>query len=420
MKRILTIFFLSICSVPFVQGQQVVFSSNFDDLGSIIHEKFYTDSSLTSGGWTTQDVTGAQSWSIGNFTSSNPYAEINGYSGGANANEDWLISPSLDASQGLYLEFINAKNFTGPDMELCVSADYDGTSAPSTASWDTLNYNRSTGSFDWVNSGSIDLTSYTDTDFYIAFVYNSTNSNAAHWEVDDIRISTMPLKWFGSKTSIEPDSLSTFTSGPQFGNHGVKLINTEQSHRRLTTKPLMVDSGKTYEVTYWVRGDGSARAGIFDNDTMDGDFGFSYASWNSITSGSTWEQKTQTVTADTTNANAEFILSVNYTYASQHVQFDSVVVTKQDTSSSIADHQEAPKQLEVFPNPSSEHLFVKSQGYGMDLSVELLDATGRLVRTRSSEMATRFRFHVQELDPGIYFIRLRNGEEMAQKKVLVR
>ncbi len=420
MKRNLTLLFLAFLIAPMAQGQ-VVFSSNFDALGNIVEKKFYTDSSITSGGWDSLSVTGPQGWNIGNFSGVDPYAQMNGYDGSNIENEDWLISPALDGTQGLYLEFQNAKNFSGPDLELLVSTDYVSGNAPSSATWDTLSFNKSGGGFNWVHSGTLDLTSYNDPDIFVAFVYNSSSSAAAHWEIDDIRISSMMIPWYGNKTNIEKDSLTTFTSGVQYGTYGVRMINQDTAHRRLTTKPLNVDAGYSYDITYWVRGDGSARAGLYDGDQSDGDFGYSYASWNSITSGGTWQKKTQTITADTTNANAEFILSVNFSYPSQHVEFDSMVVEVADSTSSVEDHAQSDQQeLQVFPNPTSDRLFVRSKGYGMDLRLELIDPTGRVVRTRSGKTATRFSFDVKGLGSGVYFLRLQNGKEQAQKKVLVR
>ncbi len=420
MQRTLTLFLFSIFFLPLAQGQ-VVFESNFNGFPNLI-EKDFSDSSLTSGGWITKNVNGPQVWDTSSQGVGNLYAVMNGYDGSPVANEDWFISPSLDGTQGLYLEFINAKNFSGPDLELLVSTDYDGTSAPSTASWDTLNFTRSSGSWNWVNSGSIDLTAYSDPDIYFAFVYTSSPADgAATWEVDNIKVKTSPSKWYGSKTSIESDSISDFAFGINYGNAGIKMINMDTAHRRLSTKPLMVDSGQSYEMSYWTRGQGSARAGLYDGDASDNDYGYSYAGWNYVGSGSSWTKKVDTLTADTTNANGEFILSVNFTKPSKHVQFDSVVVKKiSGGPSSIADRQSKKKNLEVFPNPASDQLFVRSKGYGMDLEVELLDVSGRVVRSRAGENATRFRFDVEELESGIYFLRLRDQGEVAQKKVLLR
>ena len=46
----------------------------------------------------------------------------------------------------------------------------------------------STGSFAWTPSGERDITNYTGEHFYIAFIYKSTSTEAAAWEVDDVKV----------------------------------------------------------------------------------------------------------------------------------------------------------------------------------------------------------------------------------------
>jgi hypothetical protein len=162
-----------------------------DGENCMVHLKDFNDQSLTSGGWTTKNVNGAQTWSVNDKASDSYYAQITGFDGNnSNANEDWLISPPFDASQGAHkLFFRNAKNYSGPDLELMVSEDYDGSSAPSTATWSAHNFKRSTGGFEWVKAGPIDLSSYSSSETYFAFKYTSNSNDAATWEVDDIFLS---------------------------------------------------------------------------------------------------------------------------------------------------------------------------------------------------------------------------------------
>ncbi len=142
---------------------------------------------LSFGGWTVYDVNGAESWTTNDQGANSTYAEISGFSGSNNPNEDWLISPAFDASKGSHeLNFRNAKNYSGPDMELMISTDYSGSGDPNNANWTSLSYNKSSGSWNWVQGGPVDLSGYNASETYIAFKYTSTNSGAATWEVDDI------------------------------------------------------------------------------------------------------------------------------------------------------------------------------------------------------------------------------------------
>ncbi len=150
-------------------------------------DKNFDDGSVTSGGWVQKYVTAAIPWTIygGNV------ASISNYSGGSNtACETWLISPAMDlsAAAGPTLTFKNAKNYTGPDMLCEISTDYDGSSAPSTATWTSVNYTKSTGGFAFVNSGNIDLSNYLSSSVYVAFVYSGTSSSGSTWEIDDVLV----------------------------------------------------------------------------------------------------------------------------------------------------------------------------------------------------------------------------------------
>ena len=102
----------------------------------------------------------------------------------------WLISPSIDLSgeSNPIFKFINAYNFAGDPLEVLVSTDYDGVSDPNDASWNDLNPILSSGGWDWVSSGNIDLSLYQTGPIHIAFKYTGSNSDGSTWEVDAIQI----------------------------------------------------------------------------------------------------------------------------------------------------------------------------------------------------------------------------------------
>lgn len=135
-------------------------------------------------GWTFVDVEGEMNWTVASYQG-NHYAYANGYNHGA--NEDWCISPAFDLSaySNPVLTFRTAKNYNGPDLEVFFSNNYNGTN-PSAATWTPLTCALSTGSWTWVESGAIDLSSFSGTNCYIGFKYTCEESSAAGWEVDDI------------------------------------------------------------------------------------------------------------------------------------------------------------------------------------------------------------------------------------------
>lgn len=153
--------------------------------------KDFEDLSVTSGGWTMKKVIGTTSWTTASFGTDN-FAKITNYSGGNTQAETWLISPSVDlsSSSSAALSFDNTCNYSGPVLEVLISTNYDGTSAPSTATWTALSPTLSSGSWAWVGSGDINLASYLGSaNVYVAFKYTGTNSTGRTWEIDNIKIA---------------------------------------------------------------------------------------------------------------------------------------------------------------------------------------------------------------------------------------
>jgi hypothetical protein len=142
--------------------------------------------------WTKYNVTGAQVWSLSDVGNPGKCADMNGFASGAQTNEDWLISPSLDLTSvsSAILSYQTAKNFTGNAIQVLISTNYVGSAAPSTATWTPLGGSIATASnFTWKDSGDVSLASYlNNSNVRIAFKYTSNTSGAAQWRVDNVRI----------------------------------------------------------------------------------------------------------------------------------------------------------------------------------------------------------------------------------------
>ena len=165
-----------------------------EDLWFLLNEDF--DSDL--GDFTAISVTGEQVWHQASYQGTT-YANMNGYSGSAHENEDWLISPLITLPCDVYFQYINMKFRTAmkfPDnnpLRVMLTADYVfGYDDPNDCNWwdITDNFSYSTGNYEWVESGSFDITNYAvnANEFYIAFVYNSTDEAAASWEIDYVKV----------------------------------------------------------------------------------------------------------------------------------------------------------------------------------------------------------------------------------------
>lgn len=146
--------------------------------------------------WTTQvvadpDATG-ENWEYG--TAGGNYARCSNYTGANHILNTWLISPAINLSGATNptMNFDMTKRFAGDDMIVQISTNYDGSSAPSSATWTDITplftLDANTGSWNFVNSGDGDITAYISANTYIAFEYVGGSTDGSTWEVDNVMV----------------------------------------------------------------------------------------------------------------------------------------------------------------------------------------------------------------------------------------
>jgi len=123
-------------------------------------------------------------------------AIMSGYSGGANNNEDWLISPSIDMTNFSIanLMFSHAGKLYGSSWDnatVQVSKDYDGTSLPSEqGTWTEITVFEKPTGWTFINSGKINMDEYCgNSSVYVAFKYISNSSTALKWEIESVKVT---------------------------------------------------------------------------------------------------------------------------------------------------------------------------------------------------------------------------------------
>jgi hypothetical protein len=160
-------------------------------------KKDFEDGSVTSGGWTTQQVSGPSiNWTTNTQGAQNGtyYGQCSNYVTPNNIPcEAWLISPAFDLTAAVNpaMSFANAWKYTGPSLTIWVSTNYVS-GLPSTAAWTNITTSAawSPGNFSWQASGYVSLLSYIgNNNVHIAFKYLGTGSNGSTWEVDDIIVT---------------------------------------------------------------------------------------------------------------------------------------------------------------------------------------------------------------------------------------
>lgn len=172
-------------------GTPPVANASIENITVISKETF----SLGLGNWTLYSVIGDQVWEWSDIYGNPPgCAVMNGYSGGPVPNEDWLISPELDIEGfvDITFGFDHARNYASNEgLFVLVSTDYDGISNPNTGTWEDITSSYTfpdPGSWTFIAAGMVDISAYASSSTYISFLYNSTASDAATWEVDNAEV----------------------------------------------------------------------------------------------------------------------------------------------------------------------------------------------------------------------------------------
>lgn len=159
----------------------------------ILKESFAISSSL--GQFSQVSVNGAQTWGQSVY-SGVTMAKMTGYvSGSSYANEDWLISKSLDLSHrnNVTMSFNSAMSYGvvgDGSLQVFYSTDYIDNGVPSGATWNVIpGFTLSSGSFAWTPSGSISIpSSVSGTNVHFAFKYTCGTSSVPTWEITNVLI----------------------------------------------------------------------------------------------------------------------------------------------------------------------------------------------------------------------------------------
>ncbi len=155
-------------------------------------QSFNTCATTLPGGWSQYSVAGAQTWACTTFGRTGNAVQINGFSGSAIENTDWLISPMLDLTGFTFplLSYWSRTRFGGPSLKLLVSTNYSDLEDPALATWTELNGQFPLINSDvWTEASNINLDAFKQSNVRIAFVYTSSPAEgAARWTIDDFTV----------------------------------------------------------------------------------------------------------------------------------------------------------------------------------------------------------------------------------------
>ena len=169
------------------------------DFATVFEEDFQTatnNTDLDFTGWTNFAEEGSYSWREKTF-SGNGYTEFSTYNSGSPSNIAWLVTPAfdMDAQDNEFLNFKAAQHhLDSPNntLEVFVSSDYNGSDVLG-ATWISVAANLPSQANDWydfVDSGLIDLSSYTGT-LHVAFKVVGSGTDTTldgAYQIDDFSI----------------------------------------------------------------------------------------------------------------------------------------------------------------------------------------------------------------------------------------
>jgi len=165
---------------------------------------------------------------------------------------------------------------------------------------------------------------------FVGFAQINTNGGFENWT------GTWPDGWHGNKTNITESNVVLVTTGVHSGNNACQLINPTTSLKRLSTQPVAVTNGEQFVVSFWVKGTGDIRVGMYDGvSTASG--GIHYLDYHNINSAQ-YVYCEDTITAENTLATAEFLVGVKNTDDDEdNLIIDDVTITVVSSSDFVAE-----------------------------------------------------------------------------------
>ena len=197
---------------------------------------FYEDFDSDLGQFTAYNTVGEQEWHQAEYNNVT-YANMNGYAdGAAHENEDWLISSNIAITEHVNLEFRTAMKFNGEPLRVLIAVDFEDGMNPAVdeVQWCDLTelFSFSEGSYDWVESGVVDITYYIQTlepsgDYFrVAFIYNSTDEAASSWEIDYVKVTDVVL-------AVEEKEAVSFNLYPNPANDNINIVAEKDAQAQI-------------------------------------------------------------------------------------------------------------------------------------------------------------------------------------------
>jgi hypothetical protein len=135
----------------------------------------------------------------------------------------------------------------------------------------------------------------------------------------------------------------------------------------------------------------------------------------------------QMLTADLEEGPTVGQSTVKYSFKNVNVAADSLqmVLRYNDPTASIKEYTNEINGLDVYPNPANDHISISFSSKGSNTGeISLINALGQTVYTKQvalNEGKNRLNVQLNELPKGIYFAKVKNGNnQVSTKKIIVQ
>lgn len=315
-------------------------------------------------------VTGTNQW-YNDAYDDNHFAKMSNYNGSVNIeNEDWLITYAINFNNytNEVMRFRTAMQDYSDNstfLYLKYSTNYDGMSDPNTASWTDITgeANWSSGNYEWVESGDIDLSGVIGNAVYLAFQYVSEDGSGKTWEVDNVSVS-------------------------------LEGANQAPEITEITRYPELVDNTNEVTISAVITDDVEvSTASIF--------YGLSATQMtNEITMSSNGDDYSAIIPPQEAFETVYYRIKATdneaaVTYSNVYNYFVDMVWGVEDT--------ELPN-WKLFPNPARNYIYLQSETLA-EAEIKIFHSTGSLVKV-FKQVSQKQSIDISNLSPGVYFVHI--------------
>lgn len=282
----------------------------------------------------------------------------------------------------------------------------------------------------------IDVTNITN-GYFMDFTFSSTGINiepgtyllagfhlktGGEWELSGSQYKTNPVKVIVKAADLLPDSYENNNSEAYaytlpisfLGDNATYYTNGSNNHVGEDLDYYKIELPKDYHYTLDVR--------VHDSyNTDDGNTYTNDVTWAYLHDG-IWSESFDDVMPnfiEVPNGGTLIFGVAPYFVGTTGTYLLDIAISKQVTALETINNDEV--NFVVYPNPSSDFFYVKSNSNYLIQSIDILDISGKLiVSEKLNTMSNELKFSTQMLQSGIYFIDIKGQNFSKREKLMVK